>query len=161
MSPHNLRTANYSDDDRERLAEAVAKARRASGHEWRTSFATEARVGKRSLEAVEAAEPLVGVSVLERIGRALGRHLHGWNEDTPRTILEGGPIPPNDPTTKPPLDIRWAAEVELTTLLQAGVDAMAYNHRLTHWRTQFTEEGFDEKDLLEVIKSAEEAAEKQ
>ena len=56
---------------RRRLADAVAEARRAAGHRWRPSFAVEAKIGKRSIEAVEAHEPTVGVDVLERIGRAL------------------------------------------------------------------------------------------
>ena len=37
---------------------------------------------------------------------------------------------------------------------------MAYTRSLNDWRVRFAEEGFDEKDLLEVIKSAEGAAEK-
>ena len=159
MSPHNLRTADYSDEARKRLAEAVSQARRAIGHEWRTSFAIEVQISLRSLEAVEAHEPTVGVSVLERIGRTLGRHLRGWSVDTPRTILEGGPIPSHEPVKRAKLDIRWAAREELIALLESGVEAIAYSRRLNHWRDRFAEEGFDEKELLKVSGEAERAVE--
>lgn len=159
VSPHNLRTADYSEEARKRLAEAVSQARRAIGHEWRTTFAKEARIGIRSLEAVEAHEPTVGVSVLERIGRTLGHHLRDWNVNTPRAILEGGPVPSHEPVKRATLDIRWAAREELITLLESGVAAIAYSRRLNHWRERFVAEGFDEKELLEVSKDAESAVE--
>lgn len=158
MSPQNLRTANYSDDARKRLADAVSQARRAIGHEWRPSFATEAGVGIRSLEAVEWHEPTVGVTVLERIGRALGRHLRDWNADTPRMILDGGPIPSHEPAPRVPIDIRWAAQLELTTLLESGVEAITYTRRLNHWRSRFTEHGLDERELLTIVADAEREA---
>jgi hypothetical protein len=141
------------------LGEAVAQARRAAGHEWRTTFAPEADVGIRSLEAVEAAEATVGVSVLEKIGRALGRHFRDWTADTPRTILEGGPIPSDEPVPRVTLDIRWAAREELTALLESGVEAITYSRKLNHWRDRFADEGFNEKDLLEVSRQAEQDAE--
>lgn len=88
-----LRTSDYPKAAQERLAEAVAQARRAAGHRWRPSFALEAGISKRSLEAVELADASVGISVLEDIGRALGRHFPAWNADSARVILDGGTIP--------------------------------------------------------------------
>ena len=156
----NLRTANYSEHARQRLADAVAAARRAAGHSWRTTFATEAKVGIRSLEAVEAHEPTVGVDVLERIGRALGRHFRGWHAGTPRVILEGGEIPAHEPVRRVPLDIRWAAKEELAALIESDVDALAYSRRVRHWHRRFTDEGYTADDLHDVIEQAEEEARK-
>lgn len=159
MSPHTLRTADYSDDDRKRLADAVAQARRAIGHQHRTTFVAEAGIGIRSLEAVEGCEPKVGVWVLEQIGRTLGRHLRDWNANTPREILEGGPMPSDEPVKLARLDIRWVAQEELTAFLESGVEAIAYARRLNHWRERFAAEGLDEKELLKVSKAAESAVE--
>lgn len=154
----NLRTANYSEHARRRLADAVGEARRAAGHSWRPSFATEAKIGKRSLEAVEAHEPTVGVDVLERIGRALGRHFRGWNAGTPHEILEGGPIPDLEPVRRAALDIRWAAKEELAALIESDVDALAYSRKVRHWHRRFTAEGYSSDDLHDVIRQAEEEA---
>jgi hypothetical protein len=159
VSPHNLRTADYSVEARKRLAEAVSQARRAIGHEWRTTFADEAGIGIRSLEAVEAYEPTVGVSVLERIGRALGRHLRDWSFNTPREILEGGPIPSHEPAKRAKVDIRWVAREELIALLESGVEDIAYTRRLNHWRERFAAEGLGEKELLKVSADAARAVE--
>lgn len=159
VSPHSLRTSDYSEAARKRLAEAVAQARRAAGHQYRTSFAKEAGVGLRSVEAVEAHEPTVGIWVLEQIGRALGRHFRDWSVNTPRAILEGDPIPSHEPVKRAKLDIRWAAREELIALLESGVEAIAYSRRLNHWRERFAEEGFDEKELLKVSGEAEQAVE--
>jgi hypothetical protein len=155
----NLRTADYSEAARMRLGDAVAQARRAAGHTWRTTFVKEAAIGIRSLEAVERYEPKVGVDILERIGRALGRHFRDWNADTPRAILEGGPIPSHEPAPRAVIDIRWAAKEELATLLVSGVDAMAFSRKVRHWQRRFAEEGIADEDLHEVIKQAEEEAE--
>ncbi len=154
----NLRTANYSEDARARLGEAIAGARRAAGHTWRTTFAREARVGIRSLEAVEAHEPTVGVDVLERIGRALGRHFRHWDADTPRAILEGGPVPSHERATRSTLDIRWAAKEDLVALMVSGEDARAFARTVNRWQGRFADAGFTEKDLVDVIKQAEEEA---
>jgi hypothetical protein len=150
----NLRTANYGEDARKRLGEAVAMARRAAGHRWRSTFYKEAKVGKRSLEAVEAGEPTIGIDVLERIGRALGRHFRDWSADTPRAILEGGPIPSEEPTRKATIDIRWVARQELIDLLRSTEDPIAYPRLLDEWRERFADEGYDERDLLEISKQA-------
>jgi hypothetical protein len=93
MGPRKRRTTQYSEEARKRLGDAVATARRAAGHRWRTGFLAEANIGRRSLDAVERGEPGIGATVLEEIGRALGRHHAGWSEDTPWVILEGGPAP--------------------------------------------------------------------
>lgn len=154
----NLRSANYSDHARQRLADAVGQARRAAGHRWRTSFADEAKVGRRSIEAVERAEPTVGVDVLERVGRALGRHFRDWNADSARVILEGGPIPSEEPVRRTTIDIRWAARQEFVDLLRTHEDAIAYPRLLHHWWTRFADAGFDERDLLEVSRQAAEEA---
>jgi hypothetical protein len=156
----NLRTANYSEHARRRLGEAVAAARRAAGHPRRPSFVKEANVSQRSLEAVEAHEPTVGVDILERIGRALGRHFRGWNADTPRVILEGGEIPDLEPVRRVPLDIRWVAREELAALIESDVDALALSRKVRHWQRRFTEEGYTADDLHEVIRQAEEEAQK-
>jgi len=165
VSPKNLRTADYSEDARKRLAEAVAQARRAIGHRNRTTFAPEAGIGIRSLEALEAHAPTVGVWVLEQVGRALGRHLRDWNANTPREILEGGPIPSPEPVkqAKPvkraTIDIRWVARDALIKLLESRAEAMDYSRSLNDWRARFAEEGFDEADLLEVSMAAQSAVE--
>lgn len=96
-----LRTANFSQDDRERLGKEVAKARRAAGFRGRRAFAEVAKVGKRSIDAVELFEPTVGEDVLQAVGRTLGGYFEDWNEDTPRSILMDGVTPSN---------IRWQAK---------------------------------------------------
>jgi hypothetical protein len=154
-----LRTADYSDDDRKRLAEAVSQARRAIGHRHRTTFVVEVGIGVRSLEAVERGEPKVGVWVLEQIGRTLGHHLRDWNANTPREILEGGPMPSDEPVKRARIDIRWVAQEELTALLDSGVEEIVYLRRLNYWRERLAAEGFDEKELLKVLKAAESAVE--
>ena len=158
---HNLRTADYSEEARKRLAEAVAQARRAIGYQWRPKFAKEVGISVRSLESVEAHEPTVGVWVLEQIGRALGRHLRDWNVNTPYAILEGGPIPSHEPVKLVRLDIRWAATEELIALLESGVAEIAYSRRLDHWRERFAQEGFDDEELLKVKEAAESAVQAQ
>ncbi|ONI73117.1 hypothetical protein ALI144C_45030 [Actinosynnema sp. ALI-1.44] len=90
-----LRTADYPIESRHRLADAVTRAREAAGHPYRPSFAEAAGIGVRSLEAVESKKDNAQ-SVTEKILHAIGRALPHWTEDTPRMILEGGPIPPND-----------------------------------------------------------------
>ncbi|TWE22905.1 hypothetical protein [Prauserella muralis] len=92
-----LRTADYSDQARDRLASAVTDAREADGYQSRPAFARAANISLRVLAAVENAEPTVGEKTL----RAIGRTLSNWTPDTPRTVLEGGPIPPL-PDAPPP-----------------------------------------------------------
>lgn len=97
VTSRTVRTANYSEDARARLGLAVAKAREAAGHKYRTTFARAAEIKSiRSLEMLEAGSPGVGQSILFAVGRALPN----WNEDTPRVILEGGPIPSTQVTDR-------------------------------------------------------------
>lgn len=154
MTTHYLRTANYSKEARIRLGDAVAEARRAIGHRWRTTFAEEARISKRSVEAVERHEPTVGVTVLEEIGRALGRHLRDWDANTPKVILDGGPIPSHDPARRADLDIRWAARRDLLGQLRSRVEAKAFSTRIGYWQKRFAEKGYDEKEVLDVLAEA-------
>ncbi|RZQ59804.1 hypothetical protein [Amycolatopsis suaedae] len=90
MATRKLRTRDYPPAARARLGDAVAKAREAAGWTYRTDFARACGgISVRSLELLEGGEPGVGQSILF----AVGRTLPGWTEDTPKTILEGGPIP--------------------------------------------------------------------
>lgn len=82
-------TSDYSEDKRVALATAVVRARDAAG--WtQKELAERAGVSTRRVASVEGAEEGVGRRVLEAIGRALP----GWDEDTPRAVLEGSPAPP-------------------------------------------------------------------
>jgi hypothetical protein len=102
-----LRTANYDSEARARLGHAVKIAREAAGFMFRTRFAKAAGIKSvRSLEYLEAGEPKVGESILFAVGRALPN----WDEDTPRTILEGGPVPPTE-TPEPPTP-RYPVELD-------------------------------------------------
>lgn len=90
-----LRTADYDQVARDRLGEAVTKAREAMGHKFRPSFAALAKISKRSLADLETGKPTVGEANL----RAVGAVVPTWTEDSPRIILEGGPIPPLPPAS--------------------------------------------------------------
>ncbi|WAL67085.1 hypothetical protein ORV05_04675 [Amycolatopsis cynarae] len=86
-----ISTTGYPPEARVRLGQAVAKARIAAGYKFRTDFARAAGVkSQRSLQMLEQGDEYVGQVILFAVARALPN----WNEDTPRTILEGGPIPP-------------------------------------------------------------------
>lgn len=100
MGTRRLRTADYSEEARERLGRAVARQREADGYKFRPAFAKAAKISLRSLAAVETGEPGVGAANLRAIGRALST----WTEDTPREILDGGPIPPTHVETVEPRD---------------------------------------------------------
>lgn len=94
----NLRTADYSEEDRARLGNAVAEARRAAGYRWRPAFIRDVQsagieLGKRSLEAIERHEVGVGISALEEVGRALGLYFEHWGKEMPRKILDGAEPP--------------------------------------------------------------------
>lgn len=89
------RTAKYPEPARKRLGEAVMQARLACGFQWRPDFvkAVDGIKSVRSITMLENGEPGVGPAVLY----AVARYLPNWTEDTPRIILEGGPIPPAQP----------------------------------------------------------------
>lgn len=93
-----MRTADYSQRERQRLGEAVAAARKAAGHKFRPSFAKAADVSLRSLADLETGKPGTGEANLLAIAAALP----GWTPATPREILEGGPAPdPRAPEPEP------------------------------------------------------------
>lgn len=83
--PH---TREFSQEARERLGVAVTRAREALGHPRRPSFVKLLTISIRSLVKLEDGDP-VGAAVYE----AVARELPGWTEDTPREILDGGPVP--------------------------------------------------------------------
>lgn len=89
--PH---TRDFSEEARHALGLAVTRAREASGHQWRPSFASTAGVSVRSLQKLETGEP-VGPSVYEAVARTLGLNLERWDEATPLAILDGKPPPAN------------------------------------------------------------------
>ena len=164
MAHRNLRTADYSTQARVRLGKAVGQARRAAGHRFRASFADEAGIGIRSLESLERGEPTVGVTVVELVCRALGRHLNGWDAGTAESILDGGPVPDHDlvdpdQPRRVALDIMWAkARRDLTTVIVSGAEAEAYPRKLEHWRRRFLRAGLDEAAVLRVSTEARRAA---
>lgn len=88
VTPLRPHTKEYEDDARRTLGLAVTRAREAIDHKWRPSFARLAKISIRSLVKLEKGEA-VGPTVYEAVARVLP----GWTEDTPQTILEGGPIP--------------------------------------------------------------------
>lgn len=90
VTVRKLRTADYSQQARERLGAAVAEGRVAAGYKFRPPFAKVAQVSLRSLVDIETGKPGAGEANLTAIARALPN----WTEDTPREVLEGGPIPP-------------------------------------------------------------------
>jgi hypothetical protein len=87
-----LSTLGYSQEARDRLADAVNKARLAAGYRWRTNLAKAAGVSVRSVTALERAEPGVGQANLYAIARVLP----GWTEDTMKLVLDGGDPPAID-----------------------------------------------------------------
>jgi hypothetical protein len=121
MPARKLRTADYPQVARDRLGAAVADARVALGHKFRPGFAMSAGVSLRSLADIERGKPGVGEVNLLTVARALP----GWTEDTPRDILEGGPIPP-PPTRRPkrpsetPAQHEWSAESRARILAMSG-----------------------------------------
>lgn len=66
----------------------MTRAREAAGYPYRPGFAKASGVGVTSLWKLESGEP-VGPAVYE----AVARILPGWDEDTPRRILEGDEPP--------------------------------------------------------------------
>jgi len=93
LRPH---TKQYDQAAREVLGLAVIRAREAAGY-TRPAFVKISGVGKTSLYKIESGIP-VSASVYEAVARALPR----WTEDTPRIVLEDGPIPPTEPAEVEP-----------------------------------------------------------
>ncbi|MFJ8913398.1 hypothetical protein [Amycolatopsis sp. NPDC102389] len=132
MANGRTRTANYSETARRRLGDAVAIARQAAGHKWRTTFAREHEgLNVSSLELLENGKPGVAEAVLVAVGRALPN----WNEDTARVILEGGPIPPTagpagPPSAKPHRAHEWSASFRARVLETSDEDHLAEARRI-------------------------------
>lgn len=135
MAEKKLRTAEYSQEARNRLAAAVTQAREAIGHDFRPGFAKEAGLSLRSLADIETGKPTVGEANLKRVARALPT----WNEDTPRVILEGGPIPPN-PARTPDTPPAPRADDELTFTVT--------EKDRQRWRTMTTAQIIEEGEMI-------------
>lgn len=90
--PH---TKSYSQENREILGLAFARARESNG--WsRPAFSRLSGVGKTSLYKLET-----GIAVGPTVYEAAARALPGWTEATPKIILDGGPIPSNESQPEP------------------------------------------------------------
>lgn len=156
-----VRTGNYSQDARWRLAIAVKEAREAAGYRKRPAFCEAAGVSKRSLENVESLEP-GAASVGEAVLHAIGRALPNWNEDTPRVILEGGPIPG---IQRVPADISPADSMDelapLDEILDANLDdlkkiAKLYAHFEARRERRTYKEADERKFVLWALRKQEE-----
>lgn len=88
MPARRVHTKEFSVEARARLGLAITRAREASGHPYRPSFAREVGLSVRSIVNIESGKP-VGASVYE----AVARGLPGWDENTPQAILGGSPAP--------------------------------------------------------------------
>lgn len=132
MGNGRTRTANYSEAARRRLGDAVAIARQAAGHKFRPTFAREHEgLNVSSLELLENGKPGVAEAVLFAVGRALPN----WTEDTPRVILEGGPIPPTaDPdaprASEPRRTHEWSASFRARALETSDEEHLAEARRI-------------------------------
>ena len=94
-----LRTSNYSAEMRARLGAAVEAARLAAGYKYRTDFCRAHGIRNlRGLELLEQGKTGVGQVLLFEVADALP----GWDRETPRIILEGGPVPPVSPEDPQP-----------------------------------------------------------
>lgn len=94
----NIRTADYPEERRLALGNAVAAARRHAGFRWRTDMCrSHSQVSVSSLKLVEQGKSGIGQLALSAIAGALAKHFDTWTEDTPRKILEGGDPPPLEP----------------------------------------------------------------
>lgn len=102
MASPRTRTALYSAEARQNLADAVIKAREHAGWPTTVDFSKAVDRAARALYALENAEPTVGQVILHAVGRTLGTRIPGWTQDTPRRILEGHPPPPLEPALSPP-----------------------------------------------------------
>lgn len=137
MTARKLRTADYPDDARKRLGLAVADAREALGFKFRPPFAKHAKIALRSLVDLETGKPGVGEANLKAVARALPN----WTEDTPRIILEGGPIPSNDgiaaEVTEPQKPVLSDAEI-------AALDRVAVRKHYFFLEKEYGEEAADD-----------------
>lgn len=108
LRPH---TKTFSQEARDRLGIAFARAREAAGYTSRPAFASVSRVGVTSLWKLESGKPVSAV-----VYEAAARALPNWTEDTPLSILRGEDAappaetpaatpagPPSAPATTTPL----------------------------------------------------------
>lgn len=93
LRPH---TKSFSQEARDDLGIAIARAREAAGHKFRPSFAKDAGISTTSLWKLETGHP-VTASTYEAAARALPR----WTEETPVQILNGEDPPPTEPLPEP------------------------------------------------------------
>lgn len=131
-----LRTADYPEEARILLGEAVADARQEAGFTSRDAFADVAGVGVRSVDYLEQGVPMVGQRVLHAVGRTLGRTFESWSKDTPKKILEGGPAPSYQRVSGRDSGsfelVRFAINA-LADIEVHGADVTAYNRELDRW----------------------------
>lgn len=99
VARRQLRTSNYAAEARNRLGEAVEAARTAAGYRFRTDFVRAHGIKNlRGLELLEQGKTGVGQAFLFEVARALP----GWDEDTPKQILDGSPPPRTSAEPPPP-----------------------------------------------------------
>jgi hypothetical protein len=150
MAGSRVRTANYPAAARRTLGDAALKAREALGMSRPEMVDAAAARGitlnKKSIELIETAQPGVGQSILF----ALGRFLPNWTEDTPRAILEGGPIPPTAtmlPTTpaQPAAPYEFSAEARARMVSMTIREVLAFvEHELISRGEEAADRAFDE-----------------
>jgi transcriptional regulator with XRE-family HTH domain len=129
-----LRTADFSQERRELLGEAVRNQREADGFKFRPAFAAFAGISKRSLADLEQGKPGIGETNLRAVGKALST----WTEETPRIILEGGPIPP---LSRPGSDVDRGPELAAVDIEPSrGEIATMSNERLFRIADRIREE---------------------
>lgn len=102
MARKQLRTSNYPDEARAALGVAVETARLAAGYKYRTDFCRAHGIRNlRGLELLEQGRTGVGQAFLFEVADALPN----WDRETPRIILEGGPVPATAGPTDLPTDM--------------------------------------------------------
>jgi len=111
VAPRRPNTREFSQGDRDQLGKAVTRARERAGYTW-ARLTEAAGIGKTSLFKLERGEP-VGPKVYEAVARALP----DWDEDTPVTILRGGPVPSPAKSTAAS---REAVELAALAVIQDG-----------------------------------------
>lgn len=135
VARRQLRTADYPESARIRLGRAVEAARRAANFPSRPAFAKAAGVSKRSLVDLEQGNAGIGQKTLFAVAQALS----GWNEETPRLILEGGE-PPALPEAEVP-------EQEPSPVAPAG-DLPDYSHLTPDERRRIIRMSIDQLPLV-------------
>lgn len=138
----------------------MRQARRALGYRSQEAFGLAVGVSERRISGIERAEKGIGPSVLEAVGFFLSQHLVGWGIDTPRLILEGGPVPelilidPDQPA-KARLDVVWTdAKVEIRSLASHSEELRTALREILHLRKKFGTVGLTDSRLLDAIEQA-------